>query len=141
MDVVLALPLPWPAVLPWRSGVAGLPSLRRYRYRPADRIRRMSRHPSWCAGGHRCGLGEHRSDPQTWLTSYGTIVATRIRRADGRDRLELRAVVDLPGEDVLAQDVARLLAVGVDLTVRDVLHARLARLRRAYHRLTGVRVR
>lgn len=22
-------------------------------------------HPSWCARGHRCGLGEHRSQPVT----------------------------------------------------------------------------
>ena len=100
--------------------------------------------PDWCAGGHRCtaaGGGEHRSDPHTWLTPYGTLVVTRIREARGQDRLEIRAVVDLPADQAAAHHLGRLLTVGVDLTVRALLAGRLARVRAAYRRATGARVR
>jgi hypothetical protein len=98
----------------------------------------------WCGGGHRCTAaagGEHRSHPHTWLTSYGTLVVTRIRRADGRDRLEVRLVAELPGEEPRDRDTARLLVLALDLVTRDVLRGRLERVREAYRRLTGVRVR
>ena len=100
--------------------------------------------PDWCAGAHRCTAaagGEHRSDPQTWLTTDGTLVATRIRRVDGRERLEVRLVAELPAGEHRARDTARLIVLAVDLVVRDVLRGRLERVREAYRRLTGARVR
>lgn len=55
--------------------------------------------------------------------------------------MEVRVSVRLPSGEDRARDAARVLLLAVDLTVRDVLAGRLARTRRAYHRLTGVRVR
>ena len=68
-------------------------------------------------------------------------MATRIRRADGRERLEVRLVAELPASEHRARDTARLLVLAVDLVVRDVLRGRLQRVRDAYRRLTGTRVR
>lgn len=81
----------------------------------------MSRHPDWCAGAHRCALGEHRSHPLTWHTAYGTFVATRVQTAAGRQHLELRAVVELPDEPVTARNHALRLTVGVDTAVRALV--------------------
>lgn len=93
----------------------------------------------WCAGGHRCQFGEHRSNPQVFRERYGSLVATRVRVGRRRDYLEVRASVRLPDGD--EPDTARLLLLALDLAVRDVLAGRLARARAAYRRLTGVRVR
>lgn len=96
----------------------------------------------WCAGGYRCHpyTGEHRGEPLSFPAPYGRLIATQVRRA-GRDHVELLATIRLPAGEVRARDVARLLAVGVDLTIRAVLAGRLGRLQAAYHRLTGARVR
>jgi hypothetical protein len=93
----------------------------------------------WCAGGHRCTAphGEHRSDPQTLRTGYGTLVITRIRGADGVDFVEMRAVARLPADEETAREMARALATGVDVTIRDVLRGNFQRVREAYKRLTG----
>jgi hypothetical protein len=92
----------------------------------------------WCAGGHRCTapFGEHRSDPQTWRTPYGNLVITRIRRADEIDYVEMRAVARLPADQDVAKDMARALALGIDVTIRDVLRGNFERVREAYKRLT-----
>lgn len=50
-------------------------------------------------------------------------------------------MIDLPPGAQRAQDLARVLLLGVDLMVRDVLAGRLESLRAAYQRLTGTRVR
>src|SRR5262245_56650193 len=92
----------------------------------------------WCAGGHRCTapFGEHRSHPQSWRTPYGNLVVMRIRWADGTDYMEMRAVARLPvGEDG-AKEMARALATGIDLTIRDVLRGNFERVREAYKRLS-----
>jgi hypothetical protein len=65
-------------------------------------------------------LGEHRSDPLAWRTGYGGLVATLVQRG-GRDHLEVRLSVRLPGGSVRARDVARVIAASVDLVVRAVL--------------------
>lgn len=90
---------------------------------------------AWCGGGHRChpALGVHRSDPWAVRTRYGALVATRVLE-QGRGRLEVRVVVDLP-DGPSAQGLARLLLVVVDLAVRDALAGRLARARAAYERV------
>jgi hypothetical protein len=73
----------------------------------------------WCAGGHRCQplLQEHRSEPITVRTRYGSLVATRVHQR-GRDRLELRALVDLPAHQPHARRLAQLVLVGVDRAIR-----------------------
>ncbi len=96
--------------------------------------------PDWCAGGHRCALGEHRSEPIAFPAPYGTLVATLVR-GGARTHLEMRVTVRLPPGEVRGRDVVRLLLVGVDLTVRAVLAGRLARVRGMYRRVTGVWVR
>jgi hypothetical protein len=92
----------------------------------------------WCAGGHRCNapFGEHRSDPQSWRTPYGNLVITRVRRADAADYVEMRVVARLPADQDAAKDMARALATGVDVTIRDVLRGNFDRVRDAYKRLT-----
>jgi hypothetical protein len=81
-------------------------------------------HPDWCARGHRCStqLGEHRSEPITVRTRYGLLILTRVRQR-GRDRLELRTVVDLPAEPVRARWLAARVLLGVHRTVRRITAA------------------
>jgi hypothetical protein len=57
-------------------------------------------HTSWCAGGHRCALGEHRADPHT-ITSpgAGSATITRIRRASGVEYAEIRLRINLPYDE------------------------------------------
>lgn len=98
----------------------------------------MSDHPEWCAGGHRCGLGEHRSDPET----RGLVTGTRTESwATGRGHLELRARLPLPANPTAAEERARLAMWAVDLILRTVYAGKLEPLREAYRRLTGVSVR
>lgn len=97
----------------------------------------MSDHPDWCSGGHRCALGEHRSDVEV----RGLVAGTRIQRASGRGYLELRAMLPLPDSETAAADRARLAMWAVDLILRAVLAGRLGPLREAYRRLTGVQMR
>jgi hypothetical protein len=60
----------------------------------------MTNHQPWCAGGHRCGLGEHRAEPVTVdLPGVGRLVLTRVLGADGRQYAEVRATAALPAED------------------------------------------
>jgi hypothetical protein len=143
VEVVLALPWPRSPALSDRAGVAGLPALRRDRDRPPDRVWSVNNPcPYWCAGGHRCNraLDEHRSDPWPMGGPYGTLVATRLRTG-GRDFVELRALVALPVDEHGAEDLARAMAVGVDLTIAEVAGGRLRGVWRRFERLTGVRVR
>jgi hypothetical protein len=50
----------------------------------------MTGHPVWCAAGHRCGLGEHRSDPHVVdVAGVGRAVLTRVRAVDGREHAEV----------------------------------------------------
>ncbi len=100
--------------------------------------------PDWCARAHRgtaASGGEHRSHPHSWHTPYGALVATRLRGADGRNRIEVRLVATLPREEDRGRDTARMLVLALDLLARDVLRGRLGRVRDAYQRLTGARVR
>lgn len=139
MAVVLALQGQGEAVVSAAARVAGLPALQRHRGRPPDRIRAVTRHPEWCGRGHRCGLGEHRSDPATWRTGYGGLTAARVRRE--ADHIEVRLTVRLPAGEQRAGDVARLVVRAVDLAVRLAVAGHRRWLGAAYQRLTGVRVR
>ena len=89
---------------------------------------RRDGHPSWCARDHSCTAhtlpaGEHRSDLLVWATPYGKFIATRVRTRAGKDRMELRAVVQLDSHQRTAHEQAQRLVVGVDLAVRTALRA------------------
>ena len=63
-----------------------------------------SGHTSWCAGGHRCGLGEHRSQPITIrIPEAGSAVLTRVRSTSGHDYAELRVNVRLDPDEPTAR--------------------------------------
>jgi hypothetical protein len=47
----------------------------------------------------------------------------------------------MPNDVALSRDVARSLVFAVDTTILDVLRGKLRRVREAYQRLTGARVR
>lgn len=68
-------------------------------------VRRSERgHTSWCAGGHRCGLGEHRSDPHAVdVPGVGRMVVVRVLDADGSEHAEVRGSMRLPEPEVLAR--------------------------------------
>jgi hypothetical protein len=78
-------------------------------------------HPDWCGLGHVCShdrpAGEHRSHPVTVDTNTARLVVTRIRTRGGRDRIELRVVVDLPRDPGRAQTAARQVAFQVHRAV------------------------
>jgi hypothetical protein len=60
---------------------------------------RRVRHPEWCGQSHTCSAergGEHRSAPLSMDTAAGRVVLTRIQTRGGANRMEIRAVVDLP---------------------------------------------
>lgn len=59
----------------------------------------MTRHPEWCGQSHVCTAdrgGTHRSHPVSMDTAAGRVVLTRIQTRRGANRMEIRAVVDLP---------------------------------------------
>ncbi|WP_432980970.1 hypothetical protein [Dactylosporangium sp. CA-233914] len=61
-------------------------------------------HTAWCAGGHRCQLGEHRADQLLVdIPGAGRVVLTRVRSAGGRDYAEVRATVALTGPEPAAR--------------------------------------
>jgi hypothetical protein len=73
-----------------------------------------SGHPAWCAGGHRCGLGEHRADPiRVDITGAGSLVITRVRGWDGRDYAEVRGSLRLSPDGQRAR--GQLLALVAEL--------------------------
>ena len=85
--------------------------------------------PWWCASDHRCTArlgypsGQHRSEPITWPTPYGSLVATRAQTLSGAPYLELRASVRLSTVEDTARWQGQHLPVGVDLTIRAVTNA------------------
>ncbi|MDR7279818.1 hypothetical protein [Catenuloplanes atrovinosus] len=61
-------------------------------------------HTAWCAGDHRCGLGEHRSDDIVInLPRQGRAVVCRTRTDAGREYAEVRLWVALAPRDVAAR--------------------------------------
>jgi hypothetical protein len=75
-------------------------------------MNRRDIHPTWCGQGHVCSAdrpaGEHRSSPVILHGRTATLVATRTRTVAGRDRLEIRAVIDLPADPTRARAVAQI---------------------------------
>ena len=79
---------------------------------------RVGEHPEWCAGGHRCNLGEHRADPLIIaIPGYGRATLTRIRASDGREHAEVRLTVALAE----AEPCARVQLLGVATDLRTLL--------------------
>ena len=61
-------------------------------------------HPDWCARGHRCGLGEHRSLPVVAdMEHIGRVVLTRVLGRDGRERMEITGSAYLAESETLAR--------------------------------------
>lgn len=61
-------------------------------------------HPDWCAGGHRCNLGEHRADPVVVdVAGVGRLVLTRVLGRDGRQHADIRVTVELADVDGYAR--------------------------------------
>lgn len=87
-------------------------------------------HTDWCARGHQCGIGEHRSDPLLVdLPGYGRAVLTRVQAGDGRQHAEIRVRVALSvTEPTARRQLACLLADLRHLVTRT---AALGRTRRA----------
>jgi hypothetical protein len=99
----------------------------------------VSPHPSWCARGHRCRLGEHRAAPVTLAGSgpAGTVraiaVLTRLLSTNGRQQVEVRLRIALPyGEDAARR---RLVLVLAEL---QALLDRIGRLTRSARAITRV---
>ncbi|WP_433215707.1 hypothetical protein ACQP00_06355 [Dactylosporangium sp. CS-047395] len=64
----------------------------------------MTPHTSWCAGGHRCSLGEHRADPIVITApNIGAVTLTRVRAANGREHAEVRLTVALAPTELAAR--------------------------------------
>ena len=84
-------------------------------------MNRLDIHPRWCGQGHVCSIdrpeGEHRSNPVTVDTDCARLVATRIRTVRGRDRIEVRAVLDLPSDLNLARTMAHQFIVRLHYTL------------------------
>ncbi len=97
---------------------------------------RRIRHPVWCAADHSCTAewaeGKHRSEPASWVTAYGLIIATRTQTIRGRSQVELRAVVNLDQDEVTSRSQMTRVVVGADLAVRKAIGGRSA-VRRAVH--------
>ncbi|MEV0561956.1 hypothetical protein [Dactylosporangium sp. NPDC050588] len=84
------------------------------------------RHPDWCAGGHRCNLGEHRADPLTIdVPGLGRALLTRVRAADGREHAEVTLTVALAAVEPVARwqllGLARDLAAVMNRATRTSL--------------------
>jgi len=72
---------------------------------------RLYEHPDWCAGGHRCNLGEHRADPVTFDAGRrGVIIMTRVQATDGSQYVEIRTRIALArGEQPARAHLARIM--------------------------------
>lgn len=68
-------------------------------------------HTGWCAGGHHCALGEHRSDPLVvTLPGVGRAVLTRVCATTGAEHAEVRVRLILhPDESTARRQLTGLL--------------------------------
>ncbi|GAB7041938.1 MULTISPECIES: hypothetical protein [Catenuloplanes] len=85
-------------------------------------------HTAWCAGNHRCGMGEHRSeDIVVSLPHRGRAVVWRTRTENGREYAEVRLWVALaPGEKPARRQLLAMLSGLRVLLGRVALAARPA---------------
>ncbi|MFJ5667609.1 hypothetical protein ACIQAR_18120 [Micromonospora chalcea] len=67
-------------------------------------MNRRPDHTDWCAGGHRCGLGEHRSEEIVIdIAGRSRAVLVRVRTAAGREHAEVRVRVALAPTELAAR--------------------------------------
>ncbi|GGQ70279.1 hypothetical protein [Couchioplanes azureus] len=97
--------------------------------RPATRTTSATtRHLDWCAGGHHCGLGEHRSAPITAnLPGTGTVVITRVQTARGRQYADVHLSAALPTADTAARYQLTALLHHLTRLLSSTRHARTGR--------------
>lgn len=66
--------------------------------------RNPDQHTTWCARGHRCNLGEHRSEEIVVdIAARARAVLVRVRTAAGREHAEVRVRVALASDEVAAR--------------------------------------
>lgn len=66
--------------------------------------RNPDHHTTWCARGHRCNLGEHRSEEIVVdLPRRARAVLVRVRTAAGREHAEVRVRVALASGEMTAR--------------------------------------
>jgi hypothetical protein len=80
-------------------------------------------HAGWCAEGHRCGLGEHRSHPHiAAVPGTGRVVITRVRAASGREYAEVRLTMELSAHEPRARGQLLALMRGLVAVVSRARH-------------------
>jgi hypothetical protein len=85
------------------------------------------RHTSWCAGGHHCGHGEHRSAPITYTApGAGTVTLTRIRTTTGQQYAEIRLSVVLAQHEPAARQQLTALLTHLQTLIGPPRHLRPA---------------
>ena len=83
-----------------------------------------SGHTDWCAHGHHCGLGEHRSTPVTLDSPTGVVVLTRVLAATGREHIEIRIRIGLASGEPHARTHLTQIVYGLDALLRRVTRLR-----------------
>ncbi|MFE7869210.1 hypothetical protein ACFUYE_02535 [Micromonospora humida] len=83
-------------------------------------------HTGWCARGHRCNLGEHRSEEIVIdLPGHARAVLVRVRTVAGREHAEIRLRVALaPAEPAARRQLAGLLGDLRHVVTRATVAAR-----------------
>ena len=81
-------------------------------------------HPDWCARGHQCGLGEHRSTPIILDSVAGVVVLTRVLATTGREHVEIRFRIGLASGDPHARHHLAQIVTGLDALLRRVTRLR-----------------
>lgn len=67
-------------------------------------MNRHNHHTTWCARGHRCNLGEHRStEIVVDIAGRARAVLVRVRTAAGREHAEVRVRVALAPTELAAR--------------------------------------
>ncbi|WP_038841386.1 hypothetical protein [Salinispora arenicola] len=67
-------------------------------------MNRHNHHTTWCARGHRCNLGEHRSEEIVVdLPRRARAVLVRVRANNGREHAEIRIRVALAPAELAAR--------------------------------------
>jgi hypothetical protein len=84
----------------------------------------LTGHPGWCAQGHQCGLGEHRSTPVTLDSPTGVVILTRVLAATGREHVEIRFRIGLASGEPHAKAHLTQIVYGLDALLRRVTHRR-----------------
>ena len=86
-------------------------------------LRRSAEHPDWCAGGHHCGLGEHRAAPiRLGVPGQAMTVLVRVLAADGRQHVEITTSVALATGDEPARAHLAHILTELEAHLRRVMH-------------------